>query len=195
MIKAIIFDCFGVLTSEHWQEFLDGLPPGVDIDSVRKVHRSYDAQQISKEQCTKDIERLTGQTFTEIDDRVDDDISKNHRLLRYISQLKPKYKLAIASNVGSDWVRSKFLTPEEQSLFDEMFLSFEMGVIKPEPRYFQLIFQRLNTLPQEVILVDDKQRYCEAAKQQGMQAVLYENFEQMKQDLEELLAARDLPLG
>lgn len=68
MIKAIIFDCFGVLTTDTWNAFLDQLPEGVDIQAARAVHRTYDAGLITKADCNRQIKAITGQIFTELED-------------------------------------------------------------------------------------------------------------------------------
>ncbi len=188
MTKAIIFDCFGVLTSDTWQEFLNSLPNTADVDAIREIHRAYDANLISKQQCADEIKKIAGKAFTEIDDIKQGEVSKNRKLLDYIKTLKPKYKVAIASNIASNWIRESFLTKKEQALFNEMFLSFEIGAIKPSSGFFDYIFKNLDLRPNQVVLIDDKQRYCDEAKRQGMQAIVYQNFEQMKTDLEKLLA-------
>lgn len=190
MIKAIIFDCFGVLTNDSWVEFLQNLPNDVDIDAVRQVHREYDSNKISKEESSKKIKALTGRKFVEIDDVITSQVDKNSRLLGYIKSLKSLYKTAIMSNIASNWVRDDFLTESEKKLFDEMFFSFEIGLIKPDPKFFEIVLNKLHVKPDEAVIIDDKERYCDVARQQGMKAVVYKNFEQMKSELEELLAIK-----
>ena len=188
MIKAIIFDNFGVLTTETWLAFLDTLPDDVDVGEVREVHRAYTAGFISREESDRQIQELTGKSFTEAEDLEPGEITKNHALLEYIEGLHHKgYKIGLLSNVATNWIRDSFLTPEEQKLFDTMVFSFEVGMVKPDPRIFQLTCERLGVTPQETILVDDIDRYCAAAKAEGFHTVLYKDFKQMRDGLEKLL--------
>jgi putative hydrolase of the HAD superfamily len=83
------------------------------------------------------------------------EIVKNDVLLDYIRELKKSYKIGMLSNVANNWIRDYFLTEDEQALFDEMIMSFEVGMTKPDPRIFLLACDRLRVGPHEAVLVDD----------------------------------------
>lgn len=188
MVEAIVFDCFGVLTTERWLLFLSELSDGVDIEGVRQIHRAYSAGVIDKQESADRIRELAGTSFKESEDLDQDEIAKNTVLLDYIRELRGRgYKIGLISNIASNWIRDAFLTEEEQELFDEMILSFEVGMTKPDPRIFMLACNRLRVGPHEAVLVDDIDRYCQAARKEGLQAVLYQDFKQLKTDLEKIL--------
>lgn len=182
MIKSIIFDCFGVLTADTWHEFLDTLDKA-DIQAARDIHREYDAGHMSKQACARRITQITGRSFTELEDILDGRTDKNSRLLKYIAELKTTYKIGLLSNVGNNWIRDYFLTPQEKELFDAFVFSFEAGTTKPDPRIFEMMLDKLGVKPGEAVMVDDIERYAEAAKAIGMEAVCYRDFDQFKADL------------
>src|SRR4051812_13725982 len=154
MIKAIIFDCFGVLTADNWQEFLSGLPPDADIEKARQVHRAYDRGELSKVEASEQIREATAQNFVEIDDVEVEGVPKNTRLLMLAKELHDNgYKTSILSNVASNWVRDQFLTTEERAFFDDFVFSHEVGMIKPDPDIFALAVKRLGVQPEESILI------------------------------------------
>ncbi len=190
MIKAIIFDCFGVLTTDRWKEFCATLTNSEILYEAHSLNHQYDSGKITQNEFLEKIRKLTGRSPEIVDVTPDNEISKNTFLLNYISQLKSHYKIGLISNIATNWIRSKFLTPDEVKLFDDMVLSFEVGVTKPDPKIFHIAADRLGVETDECILVDDIDRYCEAAKKEGMKAILYENFAQMKDNLEKLLAAK-----
>jgi epoxide hydrolase-like predicted phosphatase len=188
MIKAVIFDCFGVLTTDNWQKFLNSLPDGADMESAREAHRAYDKGILSKSEAAAQIQAATGESFTEIDDASAEETVKNAPLLEYIRLLHEKgYKTSVLSNVASNWIRDQLLTLEEQAYFDDFVLSHEVGIIKPDPRVFELAAERLGVGLGEAVLIDDKESYCTAARELGMQAVWYQDYKQMKGELEQLL--------
>jgi HAD superfamily hydrolase (TIGR01509 family) len=187
VIKAIIFDCFGVLTTDTWNAFLDGLPEAVDIQAAREVHRQYDAGLITKIDCSEQIRAITGQVFTELEDMQTTSV-KNEILLRYIANLKHDYSIGLLSNVGNNWIRDTFLTIEEQNLFDAMVFSFEVGTIKPDERMYVAMCEKLAIEPAKAIMIDDKTLYCDAARATGMQAICYKDFKSMKKQLEKLIS-------
>lgn len=111
----------------------------------------------------------------------------NEALFGYIrTRLKPQYKIGMLSNAGDDWI-SEMFKPDDIALFDSIVLSFRAKVIKPQPEAYRLVAREMGVNPTECVFVDDRQKYCEGAKVVGMKSVLYDDFPQMKQDLEKLL--------
>lgn len=192
MIKAIIFDCFGVLTNDTWKEFLTSIDAKTR-DDVRSVHAAYDKGFIEYTDFRRQVVEST-----KSDDATIDAIfmrhtkePKNHKLLSYIQELGANYKIGILSNVGTPWIRESFLTAEEIALFDDMVLSFEVGMGKPDPAVYKLACDRLSVAPEEAIFIDDLPPYCQVARDVGMQAIAYENFEQFHTEIQQLLADSD----
>lgn len=113
----------------------------------------------------------------------------NRKLLDYIrTNLKPKYKIGMLSNARSGWINS-LLAPEDIALFDDIVLSADVKVAKPQSESYELAAQRLGVKPEECVFIDDIIHYRDAGEQAGMKAILYKNFEQMKAELEQILAA------
>lgn len=111
----------------------------------------------------------------------------DEELFAYISQeLKPKYKLGLLSNAGDNWLDELF-SPEQVRLFDATALSYETGVVKPNARAYQIIAERLGVEPGECVFIDDQERYCTAAEDVGMRAILYKNVAQLQQELAQSL--------
>lgn len=188
MVKAIIFDCFGVLTTDTWRAFLDSLPETIDREPARQLNKAYDAGMIDKETFLEQVKEVTGRVPKQIESMLATEVVKNTALLAYIKELKADYQIGLLSNVATPWITDSFLTPEEQALFDAMVFSFEVGMTKPDPRIFLLACERLRVAPKEAVLVDDIDRYCEAAKDEGLQAVVYHDLTQLKQDLNGILS-------
>lgn len=185
MIQAIIFDCFGVLTTEAWHAFLDSLSPDIRL-AAQDVRRAYGAGMISKADMFKQVHDITGQDF--IDPEDGGMVQKNELLLSYIRELKKTYKIGLLSNIGSNWIRDGFLNADEQNMFDSMVFSYEEGMNKPAARIFEIAYERLAVKPEEAIMVDDQPPYCDAARAIGMQAVVYSDFRQFKAELEQILS-------
>jgi putative hydrolase of the HAD superfamily len=188
MIRAIIFDCFGVLTTDLWKEFVATLPEAQHAPA-RDINYAYDSGRMSREKFRTEIEALTGRLPKEVEERKGLATEKNTALLDYITQLRPKYRIGMLSNIASDWVRQEFLSAEEQKLFDAMIFSHDVGMAKPDREIFELAAERLGVTPGECVLIDDSPRHVTGAQAAGMQGIIYENLEQMKSELEGLLAA------
>lgn len=189
MIRALIFDCFGVLTGDSWKEFLATLPE-TKREEIRQIHRAYDRGFVSYQDF-----RDQAQSIASVDKSAIDAIflhtsqgHKNTQLLEHINNLHQTYKTGIMSNAGTAWMRDTFLTPEENTYFDDMILSFEVGLSKPDVQIYQLACERLGVQPQEVVFIDDLEPFCLAARNYGMQAIRYESFAQYSKELSRILA-------
>jgi FMN phosphatase YigB (HAD superfamily) len=196
VIKAIIFDCFGVLTTDVWRAFIDSLPPTADVERARDLNHALDAGMISQAEFLQGVAEATGVAAPEIEKTLGGEVVKNLPLLGYIGELKQQgYAIGLLSNISSNWIQSQFLTPAERDLFDEMILSYEVGMTKPDPRIFMLACERLRVGPHEAVLVDDIEGYIAAAQAEGLKGVVYRDLEQLKQALSVLLNTNDKPLG
>jgi epoxide hydrolase-like predicted phosphatase len=186
MIKAIIFDCFGVLTTDNWKEFVSSLPESQRAEA-RNLNRAFGAGVLNKQDFFHEILALTGEEPHDTDLLLENEAVKNTELLKFIATLRPKYKIGLLSNVASNWIRDQFLSVEEKKLFDDFVFSYEVGMTKPDPRIFKLAAERLNVEPSEAVLVDDIDYYCAAARDIGLRTVVYKDLKQTKADLKKLL--------
>ncbi|HWT55675.1 MAG TPA: HAD-IA family hydrolase [Candidatus Microsaccharimonas sp.] len=189
MIRAVVFDCFGVLVNDGWLPFKRkyfGEKPEL-FEEATSINRQVDAGLIGYDDFIQGVAGLAGlpkeQAYKEIEDNPVD-----AELVDYIAaQLKPHYKIGLLSNAGGNWLDHLF-TPEQLKVFDATALSFELGFIKPDPRAYQTIADRLGVSPEECVFIDDQERYCTGASDVGMRAIWYRSFEQAKSDLEKMLA-------
>src|SRR3990167_6340521 len=118
---------------------------------------------------------------------VEQEMLPNRMLLDYIkTELKPKYKIGIISNALADFLY-EILPEEDVKLFDDIVLSHRAGVAKPEPAIYEMSLNNLGVRTEDAVFIDDIELFCDTAKALGMQAILYEDFEQMQTDLESLL--------
>jgi putative hydrolase of the HAD superfamily len=93
--------------------------------------------------------------------------------LLLVRELRGSHKLGILSNAD----RSLRLRLEKDigihDLFDDIVCSAEVGMAKPEPAIYVLAAGRLGLEPGECVFVDDLEANVEAARQVGMQGVLF----------------------
>ncbi len=144
MVRAIIFDCYGVLAKEKLLPFRKkyfGSDPktfGEVTDMIGMTtagHLSY-ADFIAK---VSDLASITEKSARE---QIEGN-APNEELFEYIARnLKPKYKIGLLSNAASNRLEALF-TPEQLSVFDATALSFEIRAIKPEAAAYKAIAERL----------------------------------------------------
>lgn len=186
-IKAIIFDCFGVLVSEGWLPFkykYFGDDPD-KFELATAAQKRADAGLINHAQFVEAVAALAGvdraNAHKQIDNTMTDEV-----LLKYIKGLKQNYKIGFISNASQNWL-GEFFSPEQTALFDQISISSETGFLKPDPRAYQHIADLLDMPIEECVLIDDQVGYCEGARAVGMKAITYQNLEQLTKELDSIL--------
>lgn len=188
MIRAIIFDCFGVLNADGWSPFQTEIF-GDDEDLMRQaqdLNDQSDAGIINYDEFVTGVSKLANISFQEAFSLMENDKSANNHLLATIKELKPNYKIGLLSNVSDNWLAELF-TPEQLSSFDAVALSFDTHLMKPlQPAYYD-IANKLAVEPEECVFIDDKAINCVAAEACGMRAVVFKNNDQALAELNEIL--------
>ena len=68
--------------------------------------------------------------------------------------------------------------------FDDVVVSGEEGIAKPDPAVFGILRQRVRRPLEECVFVDDRQDNVDAAAAAGMDAILFTGSDQLRVDLE-----------
>jgi HAD superfamily hydrolase (TIGR01509 family) len=184
VIKAIIFDCFGVLAGSAYKEIYRQAGGDIAKDNgfLSDLLNLANTGQINTTELRDRTADRLGISVEQWSEVVNKSEQPNIELLEYAKSLKPNYKLAILSNAGVGTLQRKF-TPEQLEIFDELIVSAEVGYIKPQPEIFRLAAERLGVDITECVFIDDLIPYVEAAASLGMRAIQFQNLDQMKQEV------------
>jgi epoxide hydrolase-like predicted phosphatase len=197
-LKAVVFDFGGVLVrmvdERPRKELADRL--GVSLSSLDElVFSSESAQKASRgeftvEQHWQAVGQALGIPSREMPAFLEqywsaDDV--NWRLLDYIRNLRPRYKVGLLSNAWDNLRQTMHDRWGMDRLFDEMVISAEVGVLKPDPRIFHLMAERLGVEPAGMVFIDDMPLNVEAARRQGLSAIQFTETEQTLAELGKVL--------
>ena len=112
----------------------------------------------------------------------------NREVASFLAGLRPKYRTGILSNAGSD-ARSMFTSIFGfDRLVDEMIISAEEGIAKPDERIYQIALDKLGVKAAETVFLDDLAVNVKAARQMGMKAVQFQGTSQALTEIRALLA-------
>lgn len=84
-------------------------------------------------------------------------------VVEYIHSLKHRCKIAILSNL-SPFDKKRIDTQYDLSKFDYVYLSFEIGMRKPESRIYEYVLNDLNITPENILFIDDDENNILMAK-------------------------------
>lgn len=193
MIKAVIFDCFGVVLADTLRAKIASIQQvdpqkGIQITDVLKA---ADRGLISRQETTEQLAGFFGITTEEVMRQSDEGEVRNEELIDFIKSLKGHYKLAMLSNIRSrERLDVRFKRGQLDDLFEVIVASGDVGLIKPERQIYELVAEKLGVDPSECIMIDDNPTYCEGAEAAGMTAIQFISNEQCRHDLAALI---DIP--
>ena len=104
---------------------------------------------------------------------------------RIVTQLKGvRRRVGLLSNTSADhfeFCRETFGVIGK--LFDEYVLSYEVGVLKPDPKIYQVAIEKAGVPAERIFYVDDREENVAGAKELGIDAVLFTDADQLLADL------------
>ncbi len=115
-----------------------------------------------------------------------DMFTENAPMIALMRILKQKFPVYLLSNTNE--IHINFITQRHAFIgeFNGRVYSFREGVMKPDARYFQRLFDRFAHQPAEVAFVDDSLANVDGARAVGMRGVHYQNAAQTETELRRL---------
>jgi len=104
--------------------------------------------------------------------------SLNHEMVEYMASLQEDFQMGILSNAGD---QARLLMTDVLHLdryVDEIIISAEEGVIKPDEKIYQIAMDRMDTRPDQTLFIDDYYDNVQAAEKLGMKAIHFTGNEQ-----------------
>jgi HAD superfamily hydrolase (TIGR01509 family) len=107
-------------------------------------------------------------------------------LINFLRSLRPKYRTGLLSNAWSD-MREYLISQKIDDAFDQLIISAEVGIMKPDARIYQLALEKLGVTPDQAVFVDDSIVNIEGARAVGMYAIQFTRPDQTVEELKKLL--------
>jgi putative hydrolase of the HAD superfamily len=193
-IRSVIVDFGDVLFRtedpsgrRRWEKHLE-LPSG---DLARLVFESEVGGQSMVGRATEaDVWQHVADTFSLDDETLGQlirdfwsGVQLDTELVEFVRSLRPRYRTAILSDAWPG-VRDVFTQVFGlDAVVDEIIISAEEGIAKPDPRIFRIAAERLGVRPQEAVFVDDRPENVQGARAVGMRGIQFETREQTIADV------------
>jgi putative hydrolase of the HAD superfamily len=196
-MRALIVDFGGVLTTnvfDSFREFAEA--EGIEPDAVKELFRSEPAalallRELEKGELTSEAfsERFAPYLGVEPDglvERLFAGMRPDEAMLGAVRTARDNgVKTGLISNSWGEGL--SYDRAELGALFDDVVISGEVGLHKPQPEIYGLSSQRLGVAPPDCIFVDDLRENCAGAEAVGMTAVLHRGAAGTLPRLEEFL--------
>ena len=198
-VRAIFVDLGGVLVRTEFQAPRQHLAErlGLEYENVVKlVFEGETSEQaslgrISEEEHWAAVMRRLRLPLSNADAVRDEFFAGDvvdRELLDHLRDLHETYKVGLISNAWSG-LRPWIVKQKFDDVFDAMIISAEVGLMKPDPRIFELALEKLGVTAPESIFLDDFKAHVDGARELGIHAIQFGAHDQAIDELEKMLAA------
>ena len=108
-----------------------------------------------------------------------------------LRQLAAEYPLYALSNNNELLWRGVQRVCTTLDVFERVFLSQEIGLLKPDPAVFRYVLEQIGCQPREVVLIDDNPQCVAAAAALGLETVLFCDTAQTARELAQILDSKN----
>ncbi len=194
--SAVVFDLGQVLIPFDYNIFIQAVnkhKAGLGEEFVRKynqnyhIHRDFERGKISEQDfITQMLEwlehKVTAEQFVNYWSSI---FSLNQDVISLLPKLKERYKLYLLSNTNSIHQKYGYQHYDFLKIFDKLFLSHEVGFVKPEEGIYRAV-ENFSKLPSsEHIFIDDIAEYVEAAKKLGWDGIQFTGYDELLREFTE----------
>lgn len=196
-IKVVLFDLGRVLVDfDHRRsaERISSFCPKTPLEIYNLFFESgatvaFEAGKISPEDFYLQVKEMLGlklsyDSFIPIWNDIFFLSPKNRSIFKLVNTLRAKYKTALLSNINTlhyEYLKKNFPV---FGVFDQVFLSFQLGLIKPDQKIYNKVIQELKVSPQEIFYTDDRADLVESAKALGIRGCVFAGLGQLIKDLQ-----------
>lgn len=191
-IESVIFDWGGVLIDDPRPGLLRYCCEafGVSLEDYTPVHDSFldefHKAEISEERFWRQVAERLGKSMPSPRPQWYEAFRSAYvprpQMFGLVSSLHEKgYKTALLSNTELPAV--EFFHEWGYDMFDVLVFSCLEGMMKPERRIYEITLERLGSKAARAVFIDDRQDYIRAAEEIGLSTILFNNVDQVRNDL------------
>jgi HAD superfamily hydrolase (TIGR01509 family) len=193
-ITAITFDLGNVLVKVDHLRFcrrlaaLAALSPQEVFAQVfgSSLEPGYDTGRISSREFYERVSAHFGvalpySEFCDLWCDIFDPMDGMNELVQHLASRFPLYLLSNTNSLHFDYIQARFAAILQP--FRAFVLSYQVRSRKPEPAIYQSLIRRVGRPPQEILFLDDKESFVEAARGQELAAWQFRSPQEMRQEL------------
>lgn len=109
------------------------------------------------------------------------------KLMTFIRQIKTRFKSGMITNA---WPGMRRLIEEEWDIadaFEEIVVSAEVHLVKPDPKIYEIALRQLKVPAQEAVFIDDFSKNVEGAENVGMTGIHFRSTAEVMEKLRAML--------
>jgi len=188
-IRNIIFDLGGVLLNIDYQATINefkklGINNFDDLFTQAaqiQLFDQFDKGEISPDSFRDELRRISGVPLQ------DEEIDKAWNAMLFdlpakrialLELVRKNYRTFLLSNTNAihypaytEYLETRYGFSDLSALFEKQYLSFRIGMRKPDKEVYGLVLDENGLKPSETLLIDDSLQHVDGAREAGLHAV------------------------
>ncbi|MDD3159724.1 MAG: hypothetical protein PHQ98_02035 [Candidatus ainarchaeum sp.] len=183
-IKAIVWDIGGVLLEnpfigEFWK----------NKEGSEELRHKFGSGKITKTEFINQASKMLGipkKNFIEEYGKAYFPIKKINEVFKIFLSFEGKnYLFSDTNPIHLEFIKLKY--PEIFKKSENIFMSSKIGYRKKDLESYDILINKIDLLPEEILFIDDSMEIINLAKKKGISTILYNNPKQLKKELKEKL--------
>lgn len=180
MIKSVVWDIGGVLledvkVGDLWKDSKGG----------DKLREAFGSGELSVEEFVNEASKLLGiskEDFLRKYKKIYFDVFPIDNVIELYNLVKTNnYILSDTNPIHMKFIKENF--PQIFSRAKKSYFSPKIGLRKSSKEVFEYLVKDLNLFPEEILLIDNKEKIVELAKSVGLNVIHFTDTKKLNQDL------------
>ena len=178
MREWLVFDVMGVIftvgddTNELLVPYVQKFAPSLTSDEINQAYLEASLGKVASYGFWKTLG--LGDRYPQIEqDYLESQLTLDADFPAVAQKLQKDYHLALLSNDVSEWsayLREKY---DLNQYFEEIVISGDVGLRKPDRAIYELLLRRLQCRPENSVFIDDRQKNLIPAMRAGMRTIQF----------------------
>jgi HAD superfamily hydrolase (TIGR01509 family) len=169
-----MIDFFGVISSEVSAVWLE---KHFNKDKTallkEKYFRPLDLGKIQESALIDTLSTLANISSERVNQDFKNLVKINPLVIATLQECKEKYTIVLCSNANSDFLRNILKENVLEQLFDTIIISSEIGLAKPDKKFFIEALKLIDEKAENVIFIDDNPKNIEGAQNLGIESHIF----------------------
>lgn len=187
MIKVIAFDYADVVSPSAFSKWVreNLTPEDAKYHHYKNHSLKWDVGEMNLNEVYDVLSNITEIPKYLVWNKFYKNLNTDREVIKLIKKLKKNYKIFLFSNYIGELLRTLLEKQKITDLFDEIIISSEHKLKKPDPKFFEVLLKKSGVSKDEILFIDDKLENINGAKDFGINAFQFINSEKLLKDLKD----------
>jgi HAD superfamily hydrolase (TIGR01509 family) len=182
--RCVVFDFFGVISSEVAKYWLANYFPPEQARKIKDaLFPAADRGDVSQEALFAQLATMVKISPEQFAREFYSYVKIDPDMVALIRRLRGRTRLGLLTNAMAPFVRGILADHQLEPLFDDILVSAECRMAKPDHAFFRAMLEKLDVTAADAVMVDDNADNIAAAREVGMQTVLFTSCAELERAL------------